>query len=161
MTEVSFEISPVDRAALESILVSSGYFYGFEIDVALSLADETFAKGQEKSGYYWIRLIEDSKVIGFASFGPNPSSMHSWDLYWIAVHEAFRKKHYGTLILREAEKRIMSLGGKIVWIETSGRPLYEPTRHFYLKNGYELEATLREFYGPGDAKLVYRKELTE
>jgi len=43
--------------------------------------------------------------------------------------------------------------------ETSGRPLYEPTRQFYLKNGYELEATLREFYGSGDDKLVYRTEL--
>lgn len=117
------------------------------------------SKGQEKSGYYWLRLIEEGKVIGFANFGLNPSSVHSYDLYWIAIMEEHRQKRYGSLILKNAEERIKSLGGKIVWIETSGRPLYEPTRGFYLRNGYELEATLRDFYGPGDAKLVYRKEL--
>lgn len=159
MPVISFDLTPGDRPALEQILSSSGYFYDFEIEVALSLADETFEKGQEKSGYYWIRLLEDSKVIGFANFGPNPSSVYSWDLYWIAIQEEYRKKHFGSLILKEAEERIRSLGGRIVWIETSGRPLYEPTRHFYLKNGYETEATLRDFYGPGDDKIVYRKFL--
>jgi len=159
MPEISFDLTPADRPALEKILSSSGYFYDFEIEVALSLADETFEKGQEKSGYYWIRLIEDGKVIGFANFGQNPSSVHSWDLYWIAIQEEYRKMHYGSVILKEAEERIRSLGGKIVWIETSGRPLYEPTRHFYLKNGYVIEATLREFYGPGDDKIVYRNVL--
>lgn len=159
MAEVSYEITPADRPYLESILRSSGFFYDFEVDVALSLADETFEKGDEKSGYYWVKLTEDGKPIGFANFGLNPSSVHSYDLYWIAVLEEYRQKHYGSLILKKSEERIKELGGKIVWIETSGRPLYEPTRYFYLKNGYELEGTLRDFYGPGDAKLVYRKEL--
>jgi len=152
-------ITPADRTALEKILSSSGYFYDYEVELALSLADETYEKGEEKAGYYWIRLSEDDQVIGFTCFGPNPSSVHSWDLYWIAVHEEHRKKHYGSVLLKESEERIRELGGRIVWIETSGRPLYEPTRHFYLKNGYELEATLREFYGPGDDKIVYRGEL--
>lgn len=159
MPEILFDINPGDRPVLEQILASSGYFYDFEIEVALSLADETLANGQEKSGYYWIRLIEEGEVIGFANFGPNPSSVHSWDLYWMAIQEEYRNKHYGAVLLREAEARIRSLGCKVLWIETSGRPLYEPTRHFYLRNDYELEATMRDFYGPEDDKLVYRKVL--
>ena len=35
MPEISFEISPADRPVLEKILASSGYFYDFEIEVAL------------------------------------------------------------------------------------------------------------------------------
>lgn len=159
MPEISFKITPADRPAFEKILASSGFFYDFEIEVALSLADETFTHGEDKSGYYWVKLVEDGEVIGFANFGPNPSSVHSWDIYWLAIQEEYRKKRYGSLILTKTEDRIRSLGGKIAWIETPGRPLYEPTRHFYIRNGYELEATLREFYGPGDPKLVYRKEL--
>lgn len=159
MPEVSFEITPADRPAFEKILASSGFFYDFEIEVALSLADETLEQGEEKSGYYWVRILEDREVVGFANFGPNPSSVHSWDIYWMAIQQEHRSKHYGSVILRETEERIRSYGGKIAWIETSGRPLYEPTRQFYLKNGYVLEATLREFYGPGDNKLVYRKVL--
>lgn len=159
MTAFITEICPGDREVFREILASSGYFYDFEIDVALSLADETLEKGDEGSGYYWVKLVEDGVIAAFANFGPNPSSVHSWDLYWIAVHEAFRKKHLGSALLSKAEERIRELGGKIVWIETSGRPLYVPTRSFYIRNGYTLEATLPEFYGPGDDKIIYRKVL--
>jgi GNAT superfamily N-acetyltransferase len=157
--EISFEVSKADRAAFSEILASSGYFYDFEIDVTLSLLDDTCENGEEKSGYYWIRVLESDKVIGFATYGPNPCTSHSWDLYWLAVHEDFRNKHIGSVMLKKVEEQTKIHGGKILWIETAGRPLYEPTRHFYTKNNYELEGSLRDYYGPGDAKLVYRKEL--
>jgi len=157
--EISFEVSQDDKASFTEILASSGFFYDFEIEVVMSLLDETFESGEEKSGYHWIRLIESGKVIAFATYGPNPCTMHSWDLYWLAVSEEQRNKHIGSFLLKKVEERTKTLGGRILWIETAGRPLYEPTRHFYIKNDYELESTLREYYGPGDDKLVYRKEL--
>ncbi len=159
LPEISCQLAAGDRPELERILQSTGFFYDFEIEVALSLADETVAAGEEKSGYYWIRLMIDDRLAGFACLGPNPSSVHSWDLYWIAVSNEYRNRHFGSLLLVRAEERAAALGARILWIETSGRPLYEPTRHFYTRNGYELEATLREFYGPGDPKLIYRKLL--
>ncbi len=48
-------------------------------------------------------------------------------------------------------------GGSRVYVETSSRPLYEPTRAFYLARGYREEARLPDFYGPGDAKVMYVK----
>jgi hypothetical protein len=44
-----------------------------------------------------------------------------------------------------------------VYIETSSRPPYAPTRAFYERCGYELEVVLKEFYGPGDGKAIYVK----
>jgi hypothetical protein len=48
-------------------------------------------------------------------------------------------------------------GAGRVYVETSTRELYEPTRRFYVACGYRLEATLAEFYGPGDGKAVFVK----
>jgi len=159
MGEISYNINIGDRIAFKTILESSSFFYDFEVELALSLLDEAVEKGQEESGYFWIKLIDDEKVVGFANFGPNPCSTHSWELYWLAVHEKVRNKHYGKQLLAEVEKIVADKGGKFLWIETAGRSLYEPTRHFYLNNGYDLVVTLEEFYGPGDAKLIFRKEL--
>ena len=61
------------------------------------------------------------------------------------------------MILDEAEKCIRQAGGKRVYIETSNREQYQPTRFFYSRCGYEREATLADFYGPGDDKVIYVK----
>ena len=46
-----------------------------------------------------------------------------------------------------------------VYVETSTRPQYLPTRAFYLACGYELAAELVDFYAPGDGKAVFLKVL--
>jgi len=159
MATVSKGIKSEDRKNIEEILRSSGFFYEFEIETALEIADETLAKGTEKSGYYWLKATDEDGVIAFANYGKNSFSTHSWDLYWIAVHQDSRNKKLGTVMLKAIEDDVRNLGGKILWIETSGRPLYASTEGFYRKNGYELSASLKDFYGPGDPKQIYSKVL--
>jgi len=147
-----------DKDELRTILESTGFFYDFEVDTALGLVDETCAKGDE-AGYFWMKIAEEGKVVAFATYGNNPCSVHSFDLYWIAVRQEARGKHYGKTLLDAIEKDVIERGGRILWIETSGRSLYKPTEAFYLSRGYELAASLKDFYGPGDPKQIYRKEL--
>jgi len=40
---------------------------------------------------------------------------------------------------------------------TSTLPHYDLTRRFYLKHGYELDATVHDFYAEGDHMAVFRK----
>lgn len=159
MATVAKGIIPEERAGIEEILRSTDYFYEFEIQTALEIADETLSNGSEKSGYYWMKIIDKDGLVAFANYGKNAFSTHSWDLYWIAVHQNSRDKKLGSVLLMAVEDDVRSLHGKILWIETSGRPLYAPTEAFYKRNGYELRASLKEFYGPGDPKQIYAKVL--
>jgi GNAT superfamily N-acetyltransferase len=159
MAVISEGISKNDRKRIEEILRSTDFFYEFEIRTALEIADETLEDGMEKSGYYWLKATDDDGVVAFANYGKNAFSTHSWDLYWIAVHQDSRHKKLGTALLKAIEDKVRKYGGKILWIETSGRPLYVPTEEFYKRNGYELQASLKDFYGPGDPKQVYSKVL--
>ena len=65
----------------------------------------------------------------------------------------------GRVLLKAIEEKVKQRGGRILWIETSGRPLYAPTEEFYKRNGYELQASLKDFYGPGDPKQIYARVL--
>lgn len=159
MTIVSKGISSDDRKNIEDILRSTGYFYEFEIMTALEIADETLSRGMEKSGYTWMKVTIEGNLVAFANYGKNSFSTHSWDLYWIAVHMSSRNKKLGSVLLKAIEDDVRESGGKILWIETSGRPLYESTEEFYRRNGYTLNASLKDFYGPGDPKQVYSKVL--
>lgn len=60
-------------------------------------------------------------------------------------------------MLRYVEEDIRGREGRVVFIETGSKPLYAPTRQFYLRQGYTEEALLRDFYAEGDSMVIYRK----
>ncbi len=152
-------IEPTDRLQVKWLFENSGFFYPFEVQVVLDLFDETVQKGSSQSGYYWLKILEDNRITGVAVYGPNPCTLHSWDLYWMAVDVERKNAGRGSALLNSTEEKTREMGGKILWIETSGRKLYEPTVAFYHRKGYSLMATLPDYYGPGDPKLVFGKTL--
>lgn len=159
MQTISRGITAKDRKAIEEILRSTDFFYEFEIQTALEIADATLAKGEEKSGYLWMKIVDDDGFVAFANYAKNDFSTHSWDLFWIAVHQNSRNKKLGSLLLKAVEEDVKKAGGKILWIETSGRPLYASTEAFYQRNGYTLQASLKDFYADGDPKQIYSRVL--
>ncbi len=149
-------LRPEDRHAVRTIVASTGMFRPAEIDVAVELVDERLARG-EASGYHFVLADAHNQTVGYVCYGPIAVTQGSYDLFWIAVHRAWQRHGLGRQLLAEAEADIRQAGGRRIYIETSGRPDYEPTRHFYQRCGYTLEATIREFYAPGDDKLIYVK----
>ena len=156
--EIKFRssVKAKDEKNISNIVSSTGYFYEDEINIAVELASERLQKG-DKSGYYFIFADVDQQTIGYTCFGPIPATKFSYDLYWIAVHADWREKGIGKKLLQKSEEAIVGLGGRRIYIETSGRELYQPTRAFYLACGYKEEAVFTDFYAPGDAKYVYLK----
>ena len=147
---------PKDISIVSSILTTSGFFNKAEIEVALSLIEERLSKGNE-CGYFFQFIEENGTVLGYTCFGPILGTAHSVDLYWIAVDPAFQGKGIGSKLLLKTEREIKTMGGARIYIETSSSPLYIPTRSFYIRNGYSLEAELKDYYGEQDNKLIYVK----
>jgi ribosomal protein S18 acetylase RimI-like enzyme len=156
--ELRFESNPSDREALRELLLSTGFFYAHEIDVAIELLDDRLSKG-EKSEYYFIFADVGGKMAGYVCYGPITVTEHRFDMYWIGVHQAWRGRGIGGQLLKAAEDRMRALNGAYVYVETSSRPLYEPTRKFYEKNGYPLVARIPHFYADDDDRMVYMKAL--
>lgn len=152
------QVRPSDRQAVRAILESSGFFYPAEVEVAVELVEERLARG-EASGYFFLFADGPKGTEGYACFGPIALTQASYDLFWIGVHQDHRHQGLGRRLLAASEEAIRSKGGRRVYVETSSRPQYEPTRQFYLRCGYREEAILEEFYGPGDGKVVFVKVL--
>jgi len=143
---------------VREIVVSSGFFSKAEIEVAVELVQLRLNKGIE-SGYHFLFAEEDKKVLGYSCFGPIPCTVESYDIYWIAVQEDLRRSGLGVELLKKVEEKIREMGGKRIYVETSSREQYEPTRLFYSRCGYRREATLKNFYSPGDDKVIYLRAL--
>lgn len=152
------EVRLSDPRSVREITGSSGFFYPEEIDTAVELVDERLARGM-KSGYFFFFADQGEETVGYSCFGPIACTKASYDLYWIAVRADFRGSGLGTRLLEESERKIHRIGGSRIYVETSSRSLYDPTRAFYLTRGYHEEARLADFYGPSDAKVIYVKVL--
>lgn len=150
-------IEPEDRDRVRQIVESTAMFRPDEVGVAVELVDERLAKG-EASGYHFAFAERAGEVAGYACFGPIACTIASFDLYWIAVARTCRGGGWdGGWSRRPSGKS--ALGGQRIYIDTSGRPQYEPTRRFYERCGYAVQAVLPEFYAPGDDRVIFFKRL--
>lgn len=145
-----------DIESLTEVLVSTGFFYDSEIEIVKELSMENLKDGEEKSGYIFNIAEENGNIIAFSCYGAVPGTESSFDLYWIAVHKSSRGKGIGKIIMDMAVEDIRNKGGKNIWIETASRPLYEPTRQFYINYGCDQIASLPEYYGKNDDKIIFR-----
>ena len=150
------EVRPSDREAVDRLVRSTGFFSEEEHLIAVELVDEHLAKG-EASGYLFLFAEEDERLLGYTCFGPIAGTLHSYDLYWIAVDPKTQGQGIGKQLMAESERLMAERGARRVYAETSSRPQYEPTRAFYLSCGYIREALLVDFYAPGDGKVIFVK----
>jgi ribosomal protein S18 acetylase RimI-like enzyme len=168
-------LGPAHRPRISSILDATGVFRSEEIDVALELFDETFPRDARPtiavapatsrndapptdSSYSFLgAFTPEDELVGYACYGPTPDTDRTFDLYWIAVDPTAQGSGGGTRLLTEVERRLEGLNARMLVVETSSRPEYAPTRAFYEKRGYAEAARMREFYAPGDDRVIFTK----
>ena len=149
---------PADRDAILQFVRDTGYFRDDEVEIAREVLDDALRDGPPGDYQSYTALL-DGVPVGWVCFGHTPCTIGTYDIYWIAVDARQQGKGFGKALLLHSESLIAGLGGRISVLETSGRQLYDSTRGFYLKLGYIEEARLKEFYAPGDDKVVYTKRL--
>jgi len=151
-----------DRSGVFRILENAGNFTPEEVGTALELIDEWLDLG-EHSGYLTYVLDardeESSEVLGYVCFGPTPLTESTYDLYWIAVDKSKHRGGVGKRLLKFAEEEIVRRGGQMLLAETSSQETYGGTIQFYEKTGYDLVGKIKEYYKPGDDKLIFAKRL--
>jgi ribosomal protein S18 acetylase RimI-like enzyme len=150
------EVGREHREALRALLSDTPEFTDEERAVALELVDAAI----EKSDDYRVLVAEgDGRLDGYVCFGPTPMTDGTWDLYWIATARQARRTGAGLALVVAMEEELRTLGARIVRLETSSRPEYEPTRRFYEKAGFVAAAALRDFYARGDDLVIYLRTL--
>lgn len=150
-----------DSEAIRALAISNGMF----------AAEDMGGFDEMLGGYlngtldrhFWIVAEDDHGAIAGASYyAPEPFSYRMWNLYFIAVDPAHHRDGTGSVLVEYVEATLRDLGddeARVLIVETSSLGGYEQARTFYRKKGFDEEARIRDFYGPGDNKVVFWKAL--
>jgi ribosomal protein S18 acetylase RimI-like enzyme len=153
-------ILPSDREAVGRMVRSTGFFNPVEEHIAVELVDAHLSHGIQSGYHFLFCQDEEGSALGYTCFGPITGTRSSFDLYWIVVDKPYQGHGVGRQLLDQTEDSISAMAGTRVYAETSSQTLYEPTRAFYQHSGYQEEACLKDFYAPGDSKIIYVKALS-
>ena len=165
-----------DRARVSDLLVATGAFSTEEVEVALELFDTAFTgreggcRPERSEGpalaphdipdYEFLGAFDDDhQLLGYACFGPTPSTAGTHDLYWLAVHPAAQGRGAGRALVRQVERSLTKRGARLLVVETSSRASYAHTREFYARCGYTEAARVRDFYAPADDRIILSTRL--
>jgi ribosomal protein S18 acetylase RimI-like enzyme len=148
-----------DGPSILRITAEAGVFTRSEVICVKELWNE-YRSRAEASGYnFVVRRTDNGSVEGYACFGPHSLTQGTYDLYWIAVDREARGQGIGRALLSYVEDEVRVQGGRLLLIETSDTPAYAAARALYESGGYHLEATIRDFYKPGDNLLIFTKTI--
>lgn len=151
---------PEDAATLTAITAATGVFKPADVEVLGELLDAYHTCNYSEYGHSCVTARgADGGLTGFSYFGPAEMTDRSWYLYWLVVDP---KKHglgIGSALLSYTEEAIRDAGGRLLVVETSGKPSYAGARQFYIRHGYQTVACVPDFYADGDDEVILIKRL--
>jgi ribosomal protein S18 acetylase RimI-like enzyme len=133
-------------------------FSAEEIAAVQELVDDYVANG-DASTYRFLSYRLDGRVVGYTCYGKRSLTDSTFDLYWICSAPSAQRKGVGHALLQRTEQEIRAMGGRLVMVETSSLPEYEPAWRFYDSHGYRRQAIIEDFYAEGDGLVLYSKKL--
>ena len=165
------EPSDAYRSVRLAVASDAVAIHGLAVDNGMFAPDDMAGFDEMLQGYLdgsldqhrWIVAPDDDgRVVGAAYFAPEPFADRVWNLYFLAVHPGHHRSGIGARLVSQVEKSLLGTGeqaARVLIVETSSTIEYESARRFYEREGFDREARVREFYGPGDDKIVFWKSL--
>ncbi len=148
-----------DKTVVMELIEATNFFRPDELHVAEELVDIYLNHPDQKDYEVVVIESEEHEVAGYLTWGPTALTVGTYDLYWMAVSPKHQGKGYGKKLVEWLEAKVAELRGRMIIVETSSMPKYDPTRRFYSGLNYREIARIPDFYQPGDDRVIYVKQL--
>ena len=148
-----------DKSFVMELIEATEFFRPEEIQVAEELIDVYLTHPDQKDYDVVVVESDEHEVAGYLTWGGTPMAVGTYDLYWMAVSPRHQGHGYGRALVAWLEARVREIGGRLIIIETSSMPKYEPTRRFYLGLDYKEIARIPDYYQDGDDRVIYVKRM--
>jgi ribosomal protein S18 acetylase RimI-like enzyme len=154
------ETTAQDGEAILEIASNEPLFSKEESETVAELLHD-YLERPDHNGYYFLTAESEGTILGFACYGPTSLTHGTFDLYWICVRRDVQRHGAGRALMQRVEEEVRRQAGRLIVLDTSGRPDYAPTRGFYESLGYTHAATLPDYYAPEDDLVLFLKRMSD
>lgn len=167
-----------DRRGIFDILLNSGIFNRGDAECVDGMFSEAFSRPGDDN-YRFLSCWEDgdwpgefderttsgdlvrngSRLAGFACYGREALTQGTWDLFWVCVSSAARRKGAGRALLADVLQRAQQERVRLIVIYTSSTDRYAPARRLYESMGFVRTATVPNYYAENDDLFIYTQRL--
>lgn len=126
-----------------------------------AFSPERFTLSQEVTAHFVLEDFEERRIVGVSGyFIDDDEAQGIYWLGWTYVNPFFRGRGFGKVLMRHVEERLLGLGARKLYLSTSSLEKYASAVRFYERCGFATEATLSDYFRPGEHKLLMAKSLS-
>lgn len=114
---------------------------------------------EDQTDELWLTCEDTGEPIGFCYAVHEQLAEGTWNMLAIAVLPEKQGKGSGKALVGQLEAHLRSKRQRVLIVDTSSGDAFSDAREFYRKSGYTEEARIRDFWAPGDDKIVFWKAL--
>lgn len=157
-------ITPVhasERQELLELAVRTGLFSPSGAEALLGGVLDALAAQELPDGHAAVacRASAGQEILGWSYFAPDPYADSVLNVWWIGADPLQHGLGVGGALLSRVESAAKLANVRVVVIETSDQPLLARAQAFYVKRGYAERGRIPDFYGLGDAKVIFSRTL--
>jgi GNAT superfamily N-acetyltransferase len=147
-----------DIAAIAAIAEGSGMFGPEEVAFLRDLAASDLA-ASEGDRVWFLAIGPDGLAVGAGYLAPEPFQGDVRNLLFLAVLPASRGTGAGRALVRHAADLSRAGGARLLLIETNAAAQFVPARALYGTEGFTVDGQVRDYYAPGEDKVIFRLSL--
>lgn len=110
-------------------------------------------------GAVWLTCERQGRPVGFCYAVPEQLADGTWNMRAIGVDPKHQRSGVGSELVRALEEHLGAQTQRVMIVDTSSTAGFDQARAFYRSNGYIEEARIRDFWGPGDDKIIFWKRM--
>ncbi len=154
------EIRPAaaeDAAAIFTITEQTGMFSADELGFMREMIESDLhdASGERR----WFVAASEEDIGGAGCLSPEPLQDDVQNLLFLGVRRDRRRGGLATSLVRDAVETARRTGARLLLVETSSGDLFVAARALYRGLGFEVDGRIRDYYGAGEDKVIFRLTL--
>jgi len=151
------EAQAKDKEGILSVIGS--YPFKWDKGIAKKYYSDYFSDRKLFRGDQVYVLELDGKIIGVVGYSLDRYETKNYWLGWFYVHKKYQGGKSAKKLLDHIIGKLRSRGVKKLFVDTSSNKSYQRALIFYMKNGFRIEATIRDYYENGEDQIILSKKI--